>query len=132
MNLQNWTVDQNWTDPQRSLPEFLNNDGYMGKLSHQEIQFTMFWHKRESLYLVSLPVPGAPVLPFDYHTIQVIDCSKNTYLMDYKKKIVDILNPYEDFDSCFIENDRKIICFGPKGFTFYDIVLSQTKVCISQ
>ena len=133
LNLGNWTQRRsNWTRPDdersmRELPEFINQDGFM---NFERLSFTMLWHKREVLYLVQLPVEGA-VIRNDYHTIKIVNdsCDDHQYLDDrHGKKITEILSPYEQFESCFIHNDRQIICFGPNGFTRFDVDLNKTEV----
>ncbi|CAG2113200.1 unnamed protein product, partial [Medioppia subpectinata] len=126
LNLINWTPNTVWTTPPIIyLPEYLSNDPYM---NHYPFTFTMFWHKRRTLFLIQMPVSGAPVQPNTYHAIiGPQTCTKKyRYNHDRNFKITQVLKPYEDFDSCFIENDTQIICFGPKGFSTYDIDLIQT------
>ena len=74
-----------------------------------------------------MPIQGMPQYK-DYHTIKIEACYRHQYLEDYGKKITEILSPFDDFESCFIHNDSQIICFGPKGFTSFDIDFNETKV----
>ena len=98
-------------------------------MNHDPFSFTMLWRERNFLYLVQMPKQGK-ALQRDYHTIEIgANNSCEEYnLIDDEMKIEDILNPYEDFEACFIHESQQIICFGPKGFTSYDIDLNKSKV----
>ncbi len=130
LNLINWNTSTKWTKPARILPLYLLSDGF---LFQTPLTTTFYWQQKSSIIIIRLPVRGEPIERFRnmYHTIRINStfCPPEfSYLEDYYMNITEILKPFDNFDSCFIMDNTKILCVGQKGISSYDIDFDKTKV----